>query len=174
MAADGQLMDTETAAEEAAPEGSQPAKTLQMQVERNGSGQFLRGQSGNPVGRVSGTRNRATMIMEQLFDGASSDVSKEALAQAMNGDGATLRLIIRSLIGPRRHRASSFALPPLCNAGDVAPAIAAIAAAAAEGAISTAEACEMSQVIERYTRALAAEEIETRLRQLESTCGIAR
>jgi hypothetical protein len=165
--------DAEPGAEEAGMESDAPAKNLQMQVSRNLGGQFLKGQSGNPAGRVSGTRNRATMIMEQLFDGASSDVSKEALAQAMNGDGATLRLIVRSVIGPRRHRASSFALPPLCNAADVAPAIAAIAAAAAEGAISTAEASEMSQVVERYLRALAGEEIEARLRRLESACGIA-
>src|SRR5947208_1226975 len=138
-------VEAETAAAQAefldaAPEGDEPAKSLQMQAERNDVGQFLRGQSGNPVGRVAGTRNRATMIMEQLFDGASSDVSNKALADAMDGDGATLRLIIRSLIGPRRHRASSFALSPVQNAADVAPAIAAIIAAAAEGAISTAEA----------------------------------
>ena len=158
---------------EKTPEEDEPAKSLQMQAERDETGQFLKGQSGNPAGRVPGTRNRATMIMEQLFDGASSDVSKKALAEAMNGDGATLRLIVRSLIGPRRHRASSFALPELRSAADVAPAIAAIAAAAAEGAISTGEACEMSQVVERYTRALAAEEIETRLQRLESTCGLA-
>ena len=149
-------------------------KNLQMQVLRNAGGQFPKGQSGNPAGRVSGTRNRATMIMEQLFDGASSDVSKEALAQAMNGDGATLRLIVRSVIGPRRNRASSFAVPLLQGAADVAPAIAAIAAAAAEGAISTAEASEMSQVVERYPRALAADEIEARLRRLESAYGIAQ
>jgi hypothetical protein len=171
MAAD--QMDIETAPEEIMLEAAQPAKSLQMQAERNDAGQFLKGQSGNPVGRVTGTRNRATMIMEQLFDGASGDVSKKALADAMEGDGATLRLIVRSLIGPRRHRASGFALPSLQSAADVAPAIAAIAAAAAEGAISTAEACEMSQVVERFTRALAAEEIETRLLRLESACGLA-
>ena len=172
MPAEGQLIGAEPPSEEAAPEGGEPANNLQMQVVRNAGGQFLKGQSGNPAGRVSGTRNRATMIMEQLFDGASSDVSKEALAQAMNGDGATLRLIVRSVIGPRRHRASSFAMPLLQGAADVAPAIAAIAAAA-EGAISTAEASEMSQVVERYTRALAADEIESRLQRLESACGIA-
>ena len=113
------------------------------------------------------------MIVEQLFDGACGEVSREALAKAMNGDSAVLRLIVTRLIGPRRHRASSFALPPLQNAADVAPAIAAIIAAAAEGAISTAEACEMSRVVESYTRALAAEEIETRLQRLESACGLA-
>ena len=174
MPADGPQLGIEVGPEESTLEGCEPANNLQMQVERNAGGQFLKGQSGNPAGRVSGSRNRATMIMEQLFDGASSDVSMEALAQAMNGDGATLRLIVRSVIGPRRNRASSFAMPLLQGAADVAPAIAAIAAAAAEGAISTAEASEMSQVVERYTRALAADEIEARLRRLESAYGLAR
>lgn len=173
LSADEAPANTQTLGPDQTPEGCQPENSLQFQAPRNVEGKFLKGQSGNPAGRVSGTRNRATMIMEQLFDGASSDVSKEALAQAMNGDGATLRLIVRSVIGPRRHRASSFAMPLLQGAADVAPAIAAIAAAAAEGAISTAEASEMSQVVERYTRALAADEIESRLQRLESACGIA-
>jgi hypothetical protein len=173
MPADGQQMGAEIAQEEEAPEGSEPAKTLQMQVQRNEAGQFMQGQSGNPAGKLPGTRNRATMIAEQLFDGASGELSREAIAKALNGDSAVLRLIVRSIIGPRRHRASSFALPPLRNAADVAPAIAAIAAAAAEGAISTAEASEMSQVIKRYMRALEAGEIEARLQRLESVNGIA-
>src|SRR6266542_768255 len=172
MPADGQQMGAETIPEEAPPEGSKPANTLQMQVQRNEEGQFLRGQSGNPAGKLAGTRNHATMIAEQLFDGASGEVSREALTQAMNGDSAVLRLIVRSIIGPRHQRNSSFALPPLRNAADLAPAIAAIAAAA-EGAISTAEACEMSQVVERYMRALEAGEIEARLQRLESVNGIA-
>ena len=173
MPADGQLMVGETGIEEAVTEGFEPAKTLQMQVERNGAGQFREGQSGNPTGRLPGTRNRATMIAEQLFDGASGELSREAIAKALNGDSAVLRLIVRSIIGPRRHRAASFDLPPLHNAADIAPAIAAIAAAAAEGAISTAEASEMSQVVERYLRALEAGEIEARLQRLESVNGVA-
>jgi hypothetical protein len=108
------------------------------------------------------------MIAEQLFDGASGELSREAIAKALNGDSAVLRLIVRSIIGPRRHRAASFDLPPLHNAADVAPAIAAIA----EGAISTAEASEMSQVVERYLRALEASQIEARLQRLESVNGV--
>ena len=173
MPPDGHQMPAETAADRTAPEGCEPANSLQMQVQRNGEGQFLKGQSGNPAGKLPGTRNRATMVAEQLFDGASGEVSREALAQAMNGNGAVLRQILRTIIGPRRQRNSSFALPPLRNAADLAPAIAAIADAAAEGAISTAEACEMSQVVERYTRALEAGEIEARLQRLESANGIA-
>jgi len=174
MPADRQQMPAETAPERTAPEDREPANSLQMQVQRNEEGQFLKGQSGNPAGKLPGTRNRATMVAEQLFDGASGEVSREALAQAMNGNGAVLRQVLRTIIGPRRHRAASLALPPLRNAADVAPAIAEIVAAAAEGAISTAEACEMSTVVERYTRALEAGEIEARLQRLESVNGIAR
>ena len=159
---------------EAMPESSEPVNSLQIQASRNSEGQFLRGQSGNPAGKPPGARNRATIIAEQLFDGSSSEVSREALAMALNGDSAVLRLIVTRLVGPRRHRASSFQLPPLSNAADVAPAIAAIAAAAADGAISTAEASEMSQVVERYLRALEAGEIEARLQRLESVNGISR
>jgi hypothetical protein len=173
MPAEGQEAGAETVLDGAAPEGCEPANSLQMQVLSNAEGQFLRGQSGNPAGRLPGTRNRATMIAEQLFDNASGEVSREAIAKAMNGDSAVLRLIVRSIIGPRRHRASSFALPALRGAADVAPAIAAIAAAAADGAISTAEASEMSQVIERYMRALEVGEIEARLQRLESVNGLA-
>jgi hypothetical protein len=114
------------------------------------------------------------MMVEQLFDGAGPELAKDAVSMARNGDSPVMRQILRNIIGPRRHRASSFALPPLCSAADVAPAIAAIAAAAAEGAISTTEACEMSQVIERYTRAIEAGEIEARLQRLESANGIGR
>ena len=117
MPADSQQLSVDGGPEGSTMEGCEPANNLQMQVERNAGGQFLKGQSGNPAGRVSGSRNRATMIMEQLFDGASGDVSKEALAQAMNGDGATLRLIVRSVIGARRNRASSFAMPPDARTG---------------------------------------------------------
>ena len=156
-----------------APESREPENSLQFHAERTAEGKFLKGQSGNPGGKPPGIRNRATMIVEQLFDGACGEVSREALAKAMNGDSAVLRLIVTRLIGPRRHRASNFTLPPLENAADVAPAIAAIIAAAAEGAISTAEACEMSQVVERYARALAGEEVEARLQRLEGACGLA-
>src|SRR6266404_6260687 len=98
MFADGHQMPAETA-DRTAPEGCEPANSLQMQVQRNGEGQFLRGQSGNPAGKLPGTRNRATMITEQLFDGASGEVSREALAQAMNGNGAVLRQVLRTIIG---------------------------------------------------------------------------
>src|SRR5258707_3922119 len=94
MPADGQQMGAESASEEVVTEGCEPVNSLQIQVARNSGGQFLKGQSGNPTGKPPGARNRATMLAEQLFDGASGELSREALAKAMNGDSAVLRLIV--------------------------------------------------------------------------------
>lgn len=150
----------------------EPVDSQQKQAERNEIGQFVKGRSGNPVGRPPGARNRATLLAEQLFDGATDALASKAVAMAMAGDVAAMRLVIGRIIAPRRHRPTAFTLPPLNTAADCAPAMAAIAAAASDGAISAAEASELSQVIDTFIRALEAGDIEARLKRLESVNGI--
>lgn len=151
-----------------------PADSQQMQDERDERGRFVTGRSGNPAGRVAGTRNRATVLAEQLFDGASSALAGKAVAMALAGDAAALRLCIGRVIAPRRHRPNGFALPPLDSAADLAPAMAAIAGAVADGTLSTGEAWELSQVLDTFIRALEAGEFEARLRRLEGVNGLAQ
>ncbi len=130
-----------------------PADSQHKQVERSETGQFVKGCSGNPAGREKGSRNRATVLAEQLFDGATDALANKAVQMALDGDAAAMRLVIGRIIAPRRHRPTSFALPALGSAADCAPAIAAIAAAASEGALSTAEASELSRAGRRLTPA---------------------
>jgi hypothetical protein len=150
-----------------------PADSQQMQVGRDQVGRFVKGRSGNPLGRAAGTRNRATVLAEQLFDDAAAALANKAVAMALAGDAAALKLCIGRIIAPRRQRPTSFPLPPLRSAADLAPAVAAIAEAAAEGAISTGEAWELSQIVDTFIRAFEAGELEARLRRLESVNGIA-
>src|ERR1700686_3584189 len=123
-----------------------PADSQQMQAKRNAEGKFVKRRSGNPAGRVPGTRNRATVLAEQLFDGACGALANKAVAMALEGDAAALRLCIGRILGPRRHRPTGFALPPLRSAADLAPAMTAIAEAVAEGVLATGEAWELAQV----------------------------
>src|SRR5713226_4581547 len=143
-----------------------PADSQQIQGERNAEGQFVKGQSGNPAGRIPGVRNRATVLAEQLFDGACGALANKAVAMALAGDAAALRLCIGRIIGPRRHRPTGFALPPLRSGADLAPAMTAIAEAMAEGALSTAEVWELSQFVDTFIRAIEAGEFDARLRRL--------
>jgi len=151
-----------------------PADSQQMQVKRDENGQFVRGQSGNPAGREKGSRNRATLLAEQLFDGAAEAVITKAVTMSLEGNVGALGIAVRNIIPPRRSRPCDFPLPPLVTAADAAPAIAAIAAAVAGGLLSTAEAAELAQVIDAFLRALEAGEIEARLQRLESVNGIVR
>jgi hypothetical protein len=82
-----------------------PADSQQMQGERNAEGPFVEGCSGHPAGPAPGTRDRATMLAEQLFDGASSALANKAVTVA--GDAAARRLCIGRIIAPRRRIAPS-------------------------------------------------------------------
>jgi hypothetical protein len=114
------------------------------------------------------------VLAEQLFDGASSELANKAVAMALEGDAAALRLCIGRIIAPRRDRPSGFALPPIKTAADLTPAMAAIGRGIAEGALSTGEAWELSQFVDTFIRALEAGDFEVRLARLESVHGLAR
>ncbi len=149
-----------------------PADSLQMQVERKEGGQFKKGQSGNPAGREVGSRNRATLLAEQLFDGECEALTKKAVAMALAGDAATMRLCIDRILAPRRGRGVRFELPVIHSAADLAPAMAAITEAAALGILSSGEAFELAQVVDTFIRAIEAGDIERRLRQVENVNGL--
>src|SRR5262245_46371510 len=96
-----------------------PVKTGKKQ-----GGRFSRGQSGNPKGRPRGTRNAASVLLEQLIEGESEQLIRVAIDKAKAGDGPLLRAFLPLLVRPRR---MSFELPPLKTAKDAIAAIDAVA-----------------------------------------------
>lgn len=142
-------------------------------IERDARGQFFRGQSGNPAGRPRGSRNKDTVMVEQMFERFGGALANKAVNMALEGNMAAMRLCVSRIVAPRRQRASEFALPPLRSAADLAPAMTAIAEALGEGTITADEAYQLSQVVDAFGRALAAADVETRLQRLEAVNGIA-
>src|SRR5579872_3927945 len=113
------------------------AEIVQKQRKPRGEGRrWQRGQSGNPAGRAPGTRNRATVLAEALFDGEAETLVRKAVTMALDGDPAAMRLCISRIMSPRRDRPVRFALPPLATAADASRALASIAAAVAGGEIA--------------------------------------
>jgi hypothetical protein len=123
-------------------------------------------KAGN-AGRPKGSRNRATIIAEQLLEGEADEIIRKVIKKAKQGDMGALRLCIDRLVPPRRDRPVSFTLPPMNSAGDASKAMAAITTAVANGELTPAEAAELSRVIEGYVKAIEATEVERRLRLLE-------
>jgi hypothetical protein len=139
-----------------------------MQAEaRDSGGRWQPGHSGNPAGKLPGTRNHATLFAQALFDHDLELLVKTAVDRALKGDPLALKLCIDRILAPQRHTRVAFAMPPLATAEDAVRALAAIAAAAADGELAAAEARDLTEPISAFLAALDATDFEQRLAALE-------
>jgi hypothetical protein len=113
---------------------------------------FEKGQSGNPLGRTPGARNKATIIAETLLQGEVEELTRVAIERAKAGDMAALRMCLDRAAPPSKRRPIAVELPPLTCAADAASALAAITAAVAVGELTPAEAGELFRLVEGYAR----------------------
>lgn len=123
-------------------------------------------QPGNP-GRPKGARHKATLAAEALLDGEAEALTRKAIEAGLAGDTIALRLCMDRIVPPRRERPVNFALPPLKTADDAAAAMAAIAAAIADGDVTPGEAAELAKLVELFVKAVQAGEFDRRLKVLE-------
>ena len=132
------------------------------------AGQFQRGQSGNPAGRPSGARNKATLAVEALLDGEAESITRKAIERALEGDTTALRLCMDRIAPARRDRHITFAMPSIDSAADAVKAQGAIIEAVAAGEITPSEASELAKLVDGYVKALEATEFDARLSKLEA------
>ncbi len=80
--------------------------------QRDANGRFQPGQSGNPAGKKPGTRNRATLLREELRDGEDGAVARVIIDKALAGNSMAARFVIGLAPAP----ASSWPRPtPPCR-----------------------------------------------------------
>jgi hypothetical protein len=135
------------------------------------SARWAPGTSGNPRGRPQGSRNRATLLLEHLIEGEGQAVVQALLAAAKAGDVSAARALLDRLVSPRKERPVKVALPKLRTAKDAKDALAVVTAAVAEGEVLPGEGEAVARLLEAYTRAAAAAELEERVGALESRLG---
>src|ERR1700730_13216835 len=131
------------------------------------SGQWKKGQSGNPAGMPKGTRHRATMLAEKLMEDDAENIVRVVIAAAKGGDPTAMRLCVERLVPLRKGRPVVFDLPPVKNAAVITGAVGELARAMAAGELTTDEASAAASVIEMHRRAIETTEIERRLQKLE-------
>ena len=77
---------------------------------------FEKGQSGNPAGRPPGSRNKATILAEAMFQGEAETIIRMAIDKAKEGDITAIRLCLERVFPRLRDRATIFDLPPINGA----------------------------------------------------------
>lgn len=128
---------------------------------------FRKGQSGNPDGRPRGSRNATTLALEALLDGQATALTQKAIALALTGDMAALRLCVDRILPPRKDRPVTFDFPKITTAAEAATTLSAILAAVAAGEITPGEASEIAKLVDSYVRAIEATELAARIERLE-------
>ncbi len=129
---------------------------------------FEKGQSGNPAGRPAGSRNKVSLLLEEMLQGEAEEITRKLIAKAKVGDPGALRLCLDRLVAPRKGRPVLFALPKLETAADAAAASLALVEAVAVGDLTPYEAAQLASVIETFTSSLQSGDLEQRLARLEA------
>jgi len=128
---------------------------------------FKKGHSGNPRGRLLGSRNKASIAAEALLDGEADRLTRRAVELADSGDPTALKLCLERIVAPRRERAVRFYLPPIDSAADIARAMGAVAAAVAKGELTPGEAEAFARVVATFMRSIETSDFDRRLQALE-------
>ncbi len=135
--------------------------------ESGGKGRFRPGVSGNPAGRQTGTRNRATMAIDNLLDGQAEALAQRTIEMALQGDTLAMRLCLERVAPVRRGRPVHFDLPRIETAADVTMALGSVLKATAAGELTPDEASTLASVFEVKRRTLETVALERRLAALE-------
>jgi hypothetical protein len=134
-----------------------------MKNARNTAGQFPAGNSGRP----KGSRNKATLAIENLLHGQAEALTQTAVSKALEGDSIALRLCMERIAPAPKDQPISFSLPKMKNALDASEVAGSVLIAVSEGQLTPIEAMRVMGLIDSYRRTLELTEIEERLQALE-------
>jgi len=129
---------------------------------------FRKGESGNAGGRPKGARNRVTLAVEKLFEADAEDVARAAVACALAGDPAMIRVIIDRVAPPRREATINIDLPAIKSPADAPGVIANLLEKVAAGEIAPGEAQSLAGLLEAYRKQSELSDLEQRLQALEA------
>jgi hypothetical protein len=130
-------------------------------------GKFPKGVSGNPAGRPPGSRNKATLAMEALFEQDAEQLIQKAKSMALAGDAAAMRLCLDRILPVRRDRLVHLDLPPIQTSDEISTAMTTIFKAIGEGQITPNEGETLANILVAKSNVVMAEEIEGRLAKVE-------
>lgn len=128
---------------------------------------YAKGQSGNPAGRRHGSRNKASLLCDQIGTDDAADIVKAMAQKAKQGDPECARVILSRVWQPRRGRGVKFTMPAISTPGDVVAAIAGITQQVAAGELSLEEGAMAVNMLEALRKAIETQELEARISALE-------
>src|ERR1700680_797626 len=107
-------------------------------------------QPGNTFGRgrPQGSRNKATIALQDMLDGHGESITRKCALLALQGDPTAMRLCMERLISPRKGHPVKFKRHPTTTAEEVAAAVDAVLKDVAGGHLTPAEGQMITAILE--------------------------
>jgi hypothetical protein len=131
-------------------------------------GRFEFGHPGGP-GRPAGSRNKATLALDQIADDAGKDILNALVEAAKGGDLRAADLVMQRVWPVRKGRPLSLSLPlpVIKTAADVVTALGVVADLVGRGEVTPDEAAALASVFESKRRAIETVDHGERLAAIE-------
>lgn len=129
---------------------------------------FEKGKEPGP-GRPRGSRNRATVWLDELGAEGTAEIIRVVDREARKGDMRAAWLMLSRTWPHRRGRLVELDLPPVETSAGLIQAHAAVVAALSRAEITPDEAASIATVLETQRRAIETHDHTRRIRALEKT-----
>jgi hypothetical protein len=137
---------------------------------RTEKGQFSKGHSGNGAGKRKGSRNKATLLALEMFEGEAEVLGRKAIELALDGDTVALRLCLERIAPALKERPlEAFDMPIINSQKSALKALELVAKKLAEGELLPTESAAICKVLEQYRKHFETTELADRLATLERT-----
>lgn len=128
---------------------------------------WKKGESGNPIGKPAGTRNKATVMVTAIMERGAREIAEAVVGLAKDGDLSAARLVLERLVPPAKERPICITLPDTGTADGIAEAQNAILQAVAAGDLLPGEGATLAGIVEARRKAVETQELEARISALE-------
>ena len=128
---------------------------------------WKKGQSGNPSGRPVGSRNKASIAVENLFLDEQERLSRKCIKLAMRGNMQALKLCIERICPVRRDSPINVNLPRVKTVEDSVKLTTSLIDKVTSGELTPSQGELLSRLIEKHVKVMQLTDLEARLQLLE-------
>ena len=118
-------------------------------------------------GRPIGSRNKKTLLLQELLDDYGPTVVKRVIMKAVDGDRTAMKLVMVRIVPVAQDNRMELDLPELRSMADVTAASAEVISALGNGEITVEQSRAMSELLQVQRTLFVSEHLERRVAVLE-------
>jgi hypothetical protein len=120
------------------------------------------------AGRPRGSRNKATLALQTLFEDEAELIGRKAVELAKDGDMQAIKLVLERIMPARKDMPISFEMGRLERIEDIATAMQKIMQAVAGGELTPQEAQLIATLLEQQRKNITSASLEKKIDALQN------